>query len=417
MGLKYNDRVVGFKNNYIRFMGNLGAMEYDLEILKKGGIQLKQQLEALIEEETQKGNDTLKVFPDLLDLSVLADRNRFTDGIREAVSMSIAMSDNASALSALGFTVLSDWSDFNVASAQVSTLLKKVAFKLYHNLVAAIKSDTTADDMIIDMVLGAIEDQISERMNFHRFCDKFKIALTEENEDKLRMSYDGRYSEWVTKEAERLLEELISNPLENVIIDPAGIEPVKEKLYEVCPPEANEWIDSLTPDDVYGGEVFEKLLHVYKLEKAQLQIFAKAVEQFLAENQTDTPIQLGQGQQSVNPFYSLNLPSVILHLMIIASSELWGSDDELEPSEYTEYIVDAIREELMDITTLEYDADTTPYKILSVMANVNALLVSRSALTRSSSQDYIIAQGAIGTMIQRELMEVSKQEQQEGGNN
>ncbi len=408
--IQYKDRVVDINNNYLRFFGNMSSQEVDLDKMREGGIQLQQKLDSLIEEESQRGNDDIKVLPDLLDLKVLSDANRFTDGIREVVSMAVALSDNTRALVVLGFNNPNSYADFNVASAQISQIAKKVAFNLYHNLVNAIKTDTTVDDLVIDMVLAAIEDQIAERMNFPRFCEKNGIALTEETEDKVRMAYDSRYNEWVSTEAERILAEVVSKPMENVLIDPSGFEDVREKLYELCPPEANEWIGSLTPDAIYSGEVFEKLLKEYKLDRESLTQFAAAVERFMSENQTAQSVQLGQGQ-NVNPFYSTNMASILLHTMIMASSELWDVNDT-EISETTEYIVDLFRAELENVTTIEFD-ETTPYKMLSVIANINPLLVSRSAVTRASHQDYILAQGAITMMINQELMEIAKHERAE----
>lgn len=406
--LKYEDRVIQTSmNNYLRMLGNMASQEVDLDKMRAGGEQLRIKLDALVEEESQRGNDDLRVFPDLLDLNVLADKNRFTTGIKEVLSMSLALSDNASALVALGFNNPGTFADFNVASAQISQIPKRVAFKLYHNLVNAIKTESEADDLVIDIVLAAIEDQIQERMNFPRFCDKFGIAITEENEDKIRMAYNERYEEWVSTEAERILEEVITKPMENVIIDPTGVEELREVLYEICPAEANEWISNLDSDVAYSGEVFEKLMNEFHLPKESLQKYAVAVEKFMKENQTPEEMQLGRGQM-VNPFYSLNLAAIILHTMIMASADVWSSSDEM--AESTEYVVDMFREELTELTTIEYDPDATPYRLLSVISFVNDLMVSRCALTRASSQDYIYAQGAITMMINRELLELSHKE-------
>ena len=73
-------------------------------------------------------------------------------------------------------------------------------------------------------------------------------------------------------------------------------------------------------------------------------------------------------------------------------------------------MIKAFREELTELTTIEYDSDATPYRLLSVISFVNDLMVSRCALTRASSQDYIYAQGAITMMINRELLELSHKE-------
>lgn len=94
--------------------------------------------------------------------------------------------------------------------------------------------------------------------------------------------------------------------------------------------------------------------------------------------------------------------------MILASAEVWSPASTL--SESTEYIVDLFREELTELTTIEYNEDVTPYRLLSVVSSINDLLISRSALTRASAQDYVLAQGAITMMINRELMELSHNE-------
>lgn len=405
--IKYEDRVVNVKNNYIRFLGNMAAQEVDLETMRKGGEQLQAKLDNLIEEELNKGHD-LKLIPDLLNIKVLADKNVFTDELREALSMSIALSDNASALVALGFDSPNTYADFNVASAQVSQIMKKVAFKLYQNLILCIKENRGEDDIIDDLIIDACRDQISERMSFEAFAAEWNIDT--ENMDKAKLAYAGRFSEAVENEVNRVLAEVIANPMANVIVRPVGLDKVKEDLIAVCPDEAVEWIESLTANDIYSGEVFEKLMNEYKLGKAQLQRFARSIESFMRDNQTAQPVQAGGGQD-LHPFYSVNMASIILHAIITASAELWSPSIETL-SEYTEYILDLIREELTNITCIEC-SDETPYRILSAVALINSLPISQHAFLRASSQDYILAQGAITMMIQMDLAEKPSEEDEE----
>lgn len=398
--IKYEDRVVMNKNNYLRFLGNMSAQEVDLDTMRKGGEQLQAKLDNLIEEELNKGHD-LKLIPDLLNIKVLADKDVFTDELREALSMSIALSDNASALVALGFDSPNTYADFNVASAQVSQIMKKVAFRMYQNLVLCIKENRGEDDIIDDLIVDACRDQIFERMSFEAFALENNINYDDKSE-KVRAAYDGRYSEWIDSEVTRVLSEVIANPMSNVIVRPSGLEGVKDDLHAVCPDEASEWIESLTADDIYSGQVFEKLMNEYKLGKAQLQRFAHSIQKFMQENQTSQSVQMGGGQ-NINPFYSVNMSSIILHAIITASAELWDPSVETL-SDYTEYILDIIREELAYINCIECD-ETTPYKILSVVSSINSLPISQHAFLRASSQDYILAQGALTMMIQMSISE------------
>lgn len=405
--IKYEDRVINTKNNYIRFLGNMSAQEVDLETMRKGGEQLQAKLDNLIEEELNKGHD-LKLIPDLLNIKVLADKDVFTDELREALSMSIALSDNASALVALGFDSPNSYADFNVASAQVSQIMKKVAFKLYQNLILCIKENRGEDDIIDDLIVDACRDQISERMSFEAFAAEWNIDT--ENMEKAKLAYAGRFSEAIENEVNRVLAEVIANPMSNVIVRPVGLDKVKEDLIAVCPDEAAEWIESLTANDIYSGEVFEKLMNEYKLGKAQLQRFARSIESFMRDNQTAQPVQVGGGQD-LHPFYSVNMASIILHAIVLASAELW--DPSIKTlSEYTEYILDLVREELTNITCIEY-SDETPYRILSSVALINSLPISQHAFLRASSQDYILAQGAITMMIQMDLAEKPVEEDEE----
>lgn len=405
--IKYEDRVINTKNNYIRFLGNMSAQEVDLETMRKGGEQLQAKLDNLIEEELNKGHD-LKLIPDLLNIKVLADKDVFTDELREALSMSIALSDNASALVALGFDSPNSYADFNVASAQVSQIMKKVAFKLYQNLILCIKENRGEDDIIDDLIIDACRDQISERMSFEAFAAEWNIDT--ENMEKAKLAYAGRFSEAIENEVNRVLAEVIANPMSNVIVRPVGLDKVKEDLIAVCPDEAAEWIESLTANDIYSGEVFEKLMNEYKLGKAQLQRFARSIESFMRDNQTAQPVQVGGGQD-LHPFYSVNMASIILHAIVLASAELW--DPSIKTlSEYTEYILDLVREELTNITCIEC-SDETPYRILSSVALINSLPISQHAFLRASSQDYILAQGAITMMIQMDLAEKPVEEDEE----
>lgn len=405
--IKYEDRVINVKNNYIRFLGNMAAQEVDLETMRKGGEQLQAKLDNLIEEELNKGHD-LKLIPDLLNIKVLADKDVFTDELREALSMSIALSDNASALVALGFDSPNTYADFNVASAQVSQIMKRVAFKLYQNLILCIKENRGEDDIIDDLIVDACRDQISERMSFEAFAAEWNIDT--ENMEKAKLAYAGRFSEAVENEVNRVLADVIANPMSNVVVRPVGLDKVKEDLMAICPDEATEWIESLTANDIYGGEVFEKLMNEYKLGKAQLQRFARSIESFMRDNQTPQPVQAGGGQD-LHPFYSVNMASIILHAIITASAELWNPSIE-SLSEYTEYILDLIREELTNITCIEC-SDETPYRILSAVGLINSLPISQHAFLRASSQDYILAQGAITMMIQMDLAEKPSEEDEE----
>lgn len=408
--ITYDNRVVNLKNNFIRFLGNMAAQEVDLDTMRKGGEQLQAKLDNLIEEELNKGQE-LKLIPDLLDLRVLSDKNVFTDELKEALSMSIALSDNAAAMVALGFDSPNTYADFNVASAQISQIPKKVAFRLYQNLILCIKEQRGEDDLIDDIIFDACRDQIAERMSFTAFAEENNIDCGESEETlkRVQAAYNGRYSEWFEQEVNRVLSEVISNPMVNVIVRPCGLENVKDDLRAVCPDEAAEWIDSLTADDINSGTVFEKLMNEYKLGKAQLQRFARSIEKFMSENQTSQSVQMGGGQ-NVNPFYSVNMASIILHAIIMASAELWNPGIE-QLSESTEYILDLFREELTNINCIECSTDT-PYRMLSAVSVTNSLPVSQHAFLRASAQDYLLAQGAITMMIQMDIAEKTIKEKE-----
>lgn len=408
--MRTSERTLDLNNSYIRFLGNMSAQDVDIDIVRRGGEQLQAKIDNIVEEAASKGNDDIRIIPDLLDIKTLADRNRFTDDMKEIIGMAVALSDSAAAIAKLGFNNPTSYAEFNVASVQIQRINKQVAFQLYHNLIDCVKNNTGVDDLIDDIIFDALKDQITERMPFEVFAEERGVAIPEEEAQasKIEAAYSGSYNEWVESEAERILEILINDPMSNVLIRPMGLQDLKDVLIDVCPEEAYEWCNSITADDIYKGEIFEKLVVEFKLGQAQLKRFASAVDKFMQENQTSQKVTVGQGQE-VNPFYSVNIASVILHAMIIASTELWEPEEEL--SEYTEYILDIYREKLLDITNIEYD-DTTPYKLLSTVASVNALVISRSAYTRACSMDYIRAQGAITMMINYELMEATHKEQE-----
>lgn len=400
------DMTVALKNNYMRFVGNMSAQEVDPAAMRDGGEKLQAKLDSLIEEESERGNGELKIFPDLLDLRVLADRNRFTTGIREVVSMAVALSDNAEALAKLGFTTMDSYAAFNVASAEVSQITKRVICRLYANLVQAIKTESVDDDLVIDLVLVAIEDLIQERMTFERFAEEHTLAMTEENESSIRVAYDERYRDWVSEEAERLLTKVLERPDANVLISPVGFEDIREKLYEICPAELNEWIAGLTADNLFSGEMFETLIQK-NIDKSIVAEFSKIVDKFIRDNQAPQAVEIGYGQQ-VNPFYSINLASVLIHTVVLTSAELWTPGEEL--TQYGEYVVDLFREELEAITTVDYDYELTPFRLMSVVSSILPLIVSRSAIMRASSQDYILAQGAVTTAILAKIQQDNKPE-------
>lgn len=399
--MKFDNRVTTLKNNYIRMMASMSAQEVDLDRIRSAGEELNAKLEAVIEEETQKGHDSIRVIPDLLNLQILADRNTFSDNIREVLSLSLAVSDNASALAELGFTTPNSYGSFNVASSLVSGICKRATLRLYHNLINAIKNPA-ADDQVVDIILDAIKDHVAERCNKINFFKSIGMEFeTEEELDKAFEHYSLSYDEWLTHNAEDLLEQLVSDPQQSYIVLPTGIDDVKSVLYEICPVEANEYISNLKASDIYGGELFEKLTGEYKLDNESLRKFVGAVDKFIECNSTDQPVQIGNGQ-SVKPFYSINLGSVLLHAMIMASADLWSNNETL--SENTEYIVDLFREELLSIDMIEYSEETA-YKLLSTISSVNNLIISRSAFARSSAQDYIRATGAIHLAIMNEIQE------------
>ncbi len=399
--MKISDRTVTMRNNYLRFLGNMSAQEVDNKRMQSAGEELDAKLNALIEDYSNKGQDDLKVIPDLLNLKVLADKNRFNDDIRQVLGMSLAVSDNVLALSELGFDTPNSFGAFNVASAQVSIIAKKVALRLYHNLVNAMK-DPSVDDVIVDLIYDAIADQISERATYIKFCQIKGIAFDPSNdtEEEHKKNYTSAFEEWLYGIVGDILVKVVANPGENTLILPVGMDEVREILFEVCPPEANEWIAELSYDEIYGGTVFDKLMTEYKLDREALNRFAVVLDRFIKDNSVNQEVELGQGQ-NVRPLYSINIGAVILHAMIQASAKLWSEDEELD--EYTEYVVDVFRQELLDIQTAEYDADKTPYKLLSVISMINSIIVSRSAYMRASSQDYIMAQGAIVFAITSEL--------------
>lgn len=401
--MKISDRTIMMRNNYLRFLGNMSAQEVDNKRMQSAGEELDAKLNALMEDYANKGQDDLKVIPDLLNLKVLADKNRFTDDIRQVLGMSLAVSDNVLALSELGFDAPNSFGAFNVASAQISIIAKKVALKLYHNLVDAMK-DPSSDDLVVDIIYDAIIDQISERATYIKFCQTHGVAYdpSEETEEEHKKNYIDAFDEWLNGIAGDILVRIMANPGENTLILPVGMDEVREVLFEICPPEANEWIIELSYDEIYGGAMFDKLINEYKLDREALNKFAVVIDRFIQDNSVNQAVELGQGQ-SVRPLYSVNIGAVILHAMIQASAALWSEEEELDES--TEYIVDLFRQELLNVETIEYDADKTPYKLLSVVSTINNIIVSRSAYMRASSQDYIMAQGAIVFAITNELHE------------
>lgn len=395
MKIKFEDRTVMMRNNYLRFLGNMYAQEVDLDRMRSAGEELNAKLATLVEEETQKGHDSIRVIPDLLDLKVLSDKTVFTDEMKQVLAMSLSVSDNAVALHELGFDSPTSYGNFNVASAQISLIGKRVAMRIYNRIVAAV-NDPSLDDMIVDIAINALADQIQERASFDRYAKTHGIECPD---NESRAAYMGSYTEWLDQVASDLFAKLVSSPCENILVLPTGIEDVKQVLFEICPVEANSWIMELTPDTIYTGDVFGKVLS-FNLPKEDVNRFAQAVQQFITENSVNKNVELGSGQ-SVSPFYSVNMGSLLLHIIIKASSELWGAQEEI--SEDTEYIVDFFRQELLELDDTIAYIEATPYRILSVMSNINNLMISRSAYTRASSQDYILAQGALVLAIQNEL--------------
>lgn len=391
-------------NPLLRSIGTVINQPVDEKVLREAGQQMTDKYAELrAMAESREVVNEVSVW-DLMDLDKLVDDNLITEADMEMVQFSVHIRKLVQGVKALGIEFNNDdFKDLSLVTSKLTDVPKQVCIKMYEGLKDII-NDPTIDSDLDDILIDSTADLITERASFENFViHELGLDLNELSDEEMQTLQRGKfesYLEWKRNEAERIISEVVKDPMKTVIILPVGFEKVKETMIEVLPVEAAEWVDTLTPSSIMTGDVWQHMTTTYgKLGQAQLQRVVEVIDKFLADN----GVMVDAGGQQIPVLFSVNISEILLHTLILASSELFGSDDEL--SEDTKYVVELYDYVLHNDSELrDRISDVTAYRMLSTVQGMLPLATARSSQVRAVNREYNIATTTITTFINDDIM-------------
>ena len=394
-------------NPLLRSIGTVINQPVDEKVLREAGQQMTDKYAELrAMAESREVVNEVSVW-DLMDLDKLVDDNLITEADMEMVQFSVHIRKLVQGVKALGIEFNNDdFKDLSLVTSKLTDVPKQVCIKMYEGLKDII-NDPTIDSDLDDILIDSIADLITERASFENFViQELGLDLNELSDEEMQTLQRGKfesYLEWKRNEAERIISEVVKDPMKTVIILPVGFEKVKETMIEVLPVEAAEWVDTLTPSSIMTGDVWQHMTTTYgKLGQAQLQRVVEVIDKFLADN----GVMVDAGGQQLPVLFSVNISEILLHTLILASSELFGSDDEL--SEDTKYVVELYDYVLHNDPELrDRISDVTAYRMLSTIQGMLPLATARSSQVRAVNREYNIATTTITTFINDDIMKTN----------
>lgn len=394
-------------NPLLRSIGTVINQPVDEKVLREAGQQMTDKYAELrAMAESREVVNEVSVW-DLMDLDKLVDDNLITEADMEMVQFSVHIRKLVQGVKALGIEFNNDdFKDLSLVTSKLTDVPKQVCIKMYEGLKDII-NDPTIDSDLDDILIDSTADLITERASFENFViQELGLDLNELSDEEMQTLQRGKfesYLEWKRNEAERIISEVVKDPMKTVIILPIGFEKVKEVMIEVLPVEAAEWVDTLTPSSIMTGDVWQHMTTSYgKLGQAQLQRVVEAIDKFLADN----GVMVDAGGQQLPVLFSVNISEILLHTLILASSELFGSEDEL--SEDTKYVVELYDYVLHNDPELrDRISDVTAYRMLSAIQGMLPLATARSSQVRAVNREYNIATATITTFINDDIMKTN----------
>lgn len=394
-------------NPLLRSIGTVINQPVDEKVLREAGQQMTDKYAELrVMAESREVVNEVSVW-DLMDLDKLVDDNLITEADMEMVQFSVHIRKLVQGVKALGIEFNNDdFKDLSLVTSKLTDVPKQVCIKMYEGLKDII-NDPTIDSDLDDILIDSTADLITERASFENFViQELGLDLNELSDEEMQTLQRGKfesYLEWKRNEAERIISEVVKDPMKTVIILPIGFEKVKEVMIEVLPVEAAEWVDTLTPSSIMTGDVWQHMTTTYgRLGQAQLQRVVEAIDKFLADN----GVMVDAGGQQLPVLFSVNISEILLHTLILASSELFGSEDEL--SEDTKYVVELYDYVLHNDPELrDRISDVTAYRMLSTIQGMLPLATARSSQVRAVNREYNIATTTITTFINDDIMKTN----------
>ena len=400
-------------NPLLRSIGTVVNQPVDESILREAGQQMVDKYAELrAMAETREAINNVSIW-DLMDIDKLVDENLISEADMEMVQFSVHIRKLVQGIRALGIEFTNDdFKDLSLITTKLTDIPKSVCIKMYEGLKDII-NDPTIDSDLDDILIDSTADLISEKASFENFVVMelgMKLDdLSDEEFQTLQTTKFESYLEWKRTEAERIISEVIKDPMKTVIILPIGFDKVKETMMDVLPVEAAEWVETLTPSSIMTGEVWEHMTKSYgKLGDAQLKRLVTDIDAFLSNN----GVMIDAGGQQLPVLFSVNISEILLHTLILASSELFGTEDEL--SEDTKYVVSLYDYILhSDPELKDRISDNTAYKMLSTIQNMLPLATARSSQIRAVNREYNIATTTITTFITDDIMKTSTENMSE----
>lgn len=404
--MKENLVVTVGANPLLRSLGIVANQPVDVDKLKLDGQQMADKYAELrAMAESREVVNSVSIW-DLMDMDKLVDENLITEADMEMIQISPQIRKMVQGIKSLGVEFDNDdFKDLSLITSKLIDVPKNVCIKLYEGLKDII-NDPTIDSDIDDILINATADLISEKATFENFV-RLELGLdlediSQEEMESLQRSKFESFLEWKRVEAERLLTEVIQNPLKTAVILPIGFDEVKQAMINVLPVEAVDWVESLKAGDVITGETWEYIKNNFAaLGQAQKIAIAKAMQKFLDENGSAVDV----GGQVIPVMFSVNIAEIILHTLILASADLFNKDEDEDLSEDTKYVVELYDYVLHNDTELrDRISPETAYRLLSTIQGMIPLATARSSQIRSVNRDYNIATTTITTFINDDIM-------------
>lgn len=404
--MKENLVVTVGANPLLRSLGIVANQPVDVDKLKLDGQQMADKYAELrAMAESREVVNSVSIW-DLMDMDKLVDENLITEADMEMIQISPQIRKMVQGIKSLGVEFDNDdFKDLSLITSKLIDVPKNVCIKLYEGLKDII-NDPTIDSDIDDILINATADLISEKATFENFV-RLELGLdlediSQEEMESLQRSKFESFLEWKRVEAERLLTEVIQNPLKTAVILPIGFDEVKQAMINVLPVEAVDWVESLKAGDVITGETWEYIKNNFAaLGQAQKIAIAKAMQKFLDDNGSAVDV----GGQVIPVMFSVNIAEIILHTLILASADLFNKDEDEDLSEDTKYVVELYDYVLHNDTELrDRISPETAYRLLSTIQGMIPLATARSSQIRSVNRDYNIATTTITTFINDDIM-------------
>lgn len=404
-------------NQLLRAIGTVSAGDQIPEDkLREAGQQMVDKYAELRSlAETREVVDKVSVW-DLMDLDVLTDENMITEADMAMVQFSVYLRGLVQGIHKLGIEFTNDdFKDVSLITTKLTTLPKEVCLKIYNDFKALV-NDPTIDTDLDDVLINATADLISERATIEVYltsvCNIDIDELSDDELNSIKRSYFSGYLDWKREEAERVIGEVIKDPMKTVMILPEHFEDVKAVLMDVLPVEAAEWVSTLTPSSIYTGEAWQHMNDTYGgLDQPQRAIVSKAVNEFIEKN--GVSVDVGNGQK-VPILFSVNISEIILHTLIMASTELYENKPDADLSSDTEYILDVFRYVLFNDADLNYRiSEDTAYRILACISTMMPIETARHSAIRSINREYNVATTTITTFITEDISKAKISEMSE----